>query len=228
MSAKTSRIGREQSASTILLREDRWNRFLPEIMNAPAADWLTAAAPAKTLNIKEYLGCAICLGTLSRAVELACGHKFCWVCLANAPRAHTCPLCRKVHILDPGMLRERRDAFRQGYRSWRMGRAHGARGEVTNIPKATHSATRNMAPALHDERLGKHDLAGVGVGEERPGSPTLIPDSRSVFRSSFRHDAFRASSFFSSLAPFSRAFAPFFANFLAPFSAPRSAGWARR
>ena len=141
-------------------------------MNAPAADWLTSAAPAKAVN-KEYLGCAICLGTLSRPVELGCGHKFCWVCLANAPRAHACPHCRKVHILDPGMLRERRDAFRQGYRAWRMGRPHGARGEVTSIPRPTHPATRNIAPALHDERLGRHDLAGVGTGEEK--DPAAIP-----------------------------------------------------
>ena len=47
--------------------------------------------------------CAICIGALSRPVELSCGHSFCWVCLAAAANHanYACPLCRVVHILDP-------------------------------------------------------------------------------------------------------------------------------
>jgi hypothetical protein len=125
--------------------------------------------PSSNKANKLYIGCAICLGTLSRPVELGCGHSFCWVCLANSPKTHTCPLCRKVHILDPAMLRERRDSFRKGYRAWRQGRAHGARGEVTNIARPTRVAGRNVAPETSGSV--RHDLAGVGVGEEAMGEP---------------------------------------------------------
>ena len=42
------------------------------------------------------------------------------------------------------MLRERRDSFRKGYRAWRQGRAHGARGEVATIGTDPTTQTRNF------------------------------------------------------------------------------------
>jgi hypothetical protein len=117
----------------------------------------------------SYIGCAICVGTLSRPVELGCGHTFCWVCLANAPRSHACPLCHVVHILDPKTLRERRDSYRQGYRAWRQGKAFGARGEVGNVKRPGTGAVRNFAAeklssSLEEHANARREAAGAGAG----------------------------------------------------------------
>eukprot|EP01050_Picozoa_sp_SAG11_P012023 SAG11_NODE_1310_length_5236_cov_2.603270_6_plen_281_part_00 len=115
------------------------------------------------------LRCGICIGNLSRPVELACGHTYCWVCLVNAAQPigrskHTCPLCHKVHILDPNMLRERRDSYRRGYRAWRQGYPHGARGEVGTV-KLPDLATRNFA-ATQTTGTQSYNLAGAGTEEK--------------------------------------------------------------
>ena len=79
-----------------------------------------------------------------------------YVCLASAASATCkCPLCRQEHILDPEMLKARRDSFRSGYRAWRRGKANGARGEVSGVALAAASPGKN----LQNKVGGKRSLA---------------------------------------------------------------------
>ena len=58
-----------------------------------------APPPLGSLAAAQPDNCAICLGGLSRPVELSCSHSFCYVCLANAAAVganYSCPLCRTV------------------------------------------------------------------------------------------------------------------------------------
>ena len=84
-------------------------------------------------------------------MELACGHQYCYTCLSTASATeYRCPQCRTAHILDPEMLKARRDSFRQGYRAWRMGEAVGSVGEVSDIPVVHSMATSGD---LHSEPI---------------------------------------------------------------------------
>ena len=42
------------------------------------------------------------------------------------------------------MLKARRDSFRKGYRSWRRGKANGARGEVSDVALAVASPGKSL------------------------------------------------------------------------------------
>lgn len=112
---------------------------LPEPAAAYASDAIPSASSGFMLppiNTATPDNCAICLGDLARPVELSCSHSFCWACLANASSVgstYKCPLCRTEHILDPTILRERRDKFRADYRDWRKGSSRGAVGEVSDV-----------------------------------------------------------------------------------------------
>ena len=128
-------------------------------------------APAATLG-----SCAICLGRLCRPVELACGHQYCYTCLSTASATeYRCPQCRTVHILDPEMLKARRDSFRQGYRAWRMGEAVGAVGEVSDIPVVHSMATSGdlhsepiaTTGELHSEMAGSIPQTGTMAKRRR-------------------------------------------------------------
>ena len=139
----------------------------------PTQPWSSAISAGVPDPNRVFIGCAICLGSLSRPVELACGHTYCWVCLMNAPKAHSCPLCKKVHIMDPKELRERRDNYRNGYRAWRQGRAHGSRGEVAGIKNPELGDTRNR-PTEKVQTLGRAgaSVAGLNVLHNLAGVPT--------------------------------------------------------
>ncbi|GAB5367920.1 hypothetical protein AAMO2058_001273500 [Amorphochlora amoebiformis] len=47
--------------------------------------------------------CTICIDSCVTPVSLACGHEFCWACLAGAVLSNhkTCPLCRSEQSLNP-------------------------------------------------------------------------------------------------------------------------------
>jgi hypothetical protein len=77
--------------------------------------------------------CAICLGNISRPIELSCSHRFCGVCLQGPmqdgmPSGYSCPLCRTMRIFDPEMLPERREEFRAGDCARGQGTSQGASG----------------------------------------------------------------------------------------------------
>mmetsp|Transcript_26303 Transcript_26303/g.88417 ORF Transcript_26303/g.88417 Transcript_26303/m.88417 type:complete len:511 (+) Transcript_26303:64-1596(+) len=79
--------------------------------------------------------CAVCLGTVSQPIRLACGHAFCNKCLARCASHDIarCPTCRREHLLDPVVLLQRLAAYRRDYGSWRQGRSKGSVGEVGAI-----------------------------------------------------------------------------------------------
>ena len=120
----------------------------------------------------EQDSCAICLGKVSRPVELGCGHCFCYVCLASAASStRKCPLCRKVHILDPAALKSRRDSYREGYQNWRRGGAHGARGEVSGV---AHAKLGSETAALQNVP-GKRTLIAEDLSFPLPGGAAAHP-----------------------------------------------------
>ena len=90
-------------------------------------------------------GCAVCLRDVSvDPVVLNCGHRFCGSCIGTCSQHDMarCPTCRRPHELDPEVLKERSAEYRRSYRSWRLGKTSGAKGEVGAIANPQVQSTK--------------------------------------------------------------------------------------
>jgi len=79
--------------------------------------------------------CPVCLCVVQDSVELSCSHRICKSCSAKCCEAghQSCPVCRHPHLLDPKRLKDRSQAWREKYGSWRAGQLEGAVGEFCSI-----------------------------------------------------------------------------------------------
>jgi len=86
-------------------------------------------------STQNEMSCSICLDVTDEGIKLRCGYGFCARCLKRcAEHNHSrCPHCREPHLLDPDALRAAVDKYRSDYRSWRTGKAGGAKGSVASL-----------------------------------------------------------------------------------------------
>eukprot|EP00928_Gymnodinium_smaydae_P043165 TRINITY_DN28982_c0_g1_i1.p1 TRINITY_DN28982_c0_g1~~TRINITY_DN28982_c0_g1_i1.p1 ORF type:complete len:308 (-),score=71.12 TRINITY_DN28982_c0_g1_i1:258-1181(-) len=107
---------------------------------------LSVPPPPEPIVKREKPKCPVCLEAASPSVvvvTLACGHPLCCGCACKcaASGLNSCPVCRHPHLLDPKLLAERSEQWRQKYLGWRAGKPKGAEGETSSIcdPKAAEA-----------------------------------------------------------------------------------------
>jgi len=134
--------------------------------------------------------CPVCLSAVADTpvLRLACGHTICAPCGETASEygMMSCPQCRAPHILNLSTLVDRLASHRDDYRSWRMGKQRGAKGEIgleklaqpgQTISKDTAVFYRPSVGLIHvsHHKPPKRSLVKPTVDDNitnRPTSPT--------------------------------------------------------
>jgi len=113
--------------------------------------------------------CCICLNTCNKFLRLWCNHTVCEECATEAS-AHghdACPLCRVPHILDPDVLRNKAEKYREGYRKWRKGESNGANGDTSDVSGYRGWRLRLPIDSIDDSDSLLHPIAGI-INVTRP------------------------------------------------------------